>query len=196
MYQLVRSPPCCRPPGSAAPPSPSWELKVTGCRKHGFRIKMMDLFVSQSCHVCKRFRTSLMERLKNRIAQNVKPEKTSLCNITKPNPHICSSFVPFREHREAGCNRASTWKVSVVKNNPPTHCRLNPARMFTSSTNQTKKKKTGMGLDSASNNCFSTHIFSRFLHPYTRAPNYSFTKFEGGFKNMCSWSPRHEPISV
>lgn len=43
MYRLVRSPPCCRPPGSAAPPSPSWELKVTGGRKHGFRIKMMNM---------------------------------------------------------------------------------------------------------------------------------------------------------
>lgn len=41
MYQLVRSPPCCRPPGSAAPPSPSWGLKVTGGRKRGFCIKMM-----------------------------------------------------------------------------------------------------------------------------------------------------------
>lgn len=45
MYQLVHSPPCCRPPGSVAPPSPSWELKVTGGKKtqHFFRIKMMDM---------------------------------------------------------------------------------------------------------------------------------------------------------
>lgn len=43
MYRPVRSPPCCRPPGSAAPPSPSWELKVTGGRKRGFRIKMVNM---------------------------------------------------------------------------------------------------------------------------------------------------------
>lgn len=45
MSPLARSPPCCRPPGSAAPPSPSWELKVTGGRRHAFHVKMVDTLV-------------------------------------------------------------------------------------------------------------------------------------------------------
>lgn len=133
-----------------------------------------------TCHVCQKFRMSLMQHLINGITQNVKkggkhPSVTS----QNPNPHICSRFNTFTEHREGGCNKAPTWKASVVKYNPPTHYRLNLARTFSSSTNQTKKQAWGsillqttaflLTLSSFSLNTY-TYIYCR--HPPPTHPNY------------------------
>lgn len=133
--RLVRSPPCCRPPGSAAPPSPSWELKVTGGRKHAFHIKMVDMLVLLK-RDCLNFR---MDHLKNRIAQTVK-----IVQLCKPKTHTYAADLTLLKN--TGREDVTELQLEKLKYNPPTHDRLNPGRMFTSSTYQTNTKNKHVAL--------------------------------------------------